>query len=202
MKKLFLDYFFIFFNPFRIHELYRTGEKKPLSFIEVMGVSWVFKILRTFYFFLGLHLMLWIVSQNSNSEALKKVADGKMSLYWILVGVIFYPLILWLLAKFWIVLIRFFCVLYDREDSSSQTMNQRVHDVCHSALTSQAFLAVPVFGEVLVPFTFLLFLFAGMRSGLRFTVLQALLVIIAPIFLFFLMITLTFAYILLLLNMI
>ncbi len=201
MKNLFLDYFYIFFNPFKIHEQYRNGLKRPLRFVEVMGISWVFKILKTFYFFIGLHFMFWVVQNHSNSTALKKISEGKASLYWILVGVIFYPVVLWLMAKFWAVLLRFFCLLYDKDDASEGTIHERVHRVCYSALSSQACQAVPVIGEVFVPICFLFFLFAGMRSGLRFTVLQALLVIVAPIFLFFLMMTLGFAYILLLLNM-
>lgn len=196
MKNLFLDYFYIFFHPFKIYESYKLGEKKPLTFIELMGVSWIFKILRTIYYFIGIHFMLWLVSQGMNEKALNEIANKKTFLYWVLVGVIFYPLILWLLAKFWVVIIRFFCVLYAKEEA---ILN--VNTVCYSALTSQGLLAVPVVGEVLVPFAFLFFLFAGLKSSLRFTTLQAILVIVSPIFLFFLMMTLSLAYFMLLLNM-
>lgn len=197
MKNLFFDYFYVFFHPFKIYKDFHSGEKKPLAFVELMGVSWVFKIVRTFYYFMGIHFLLWLVNQGLSESILDVISNKKIFFYWVLVGVIFYPLFLWLLAKFWIVIVRFFCILYGKDEVILD-----VNNVCYNSLTSQGLLVVPVVGEVLVPFAFLFFLFAGLKNSLRFTTLQAILVIISPVFIFFLMLTLSLAYFMLILNIV
>jgi len=197
MNKLLTDYFYIFLHPFKIYDSYHSKEKIPLTFYEMMGISWIFKIIRTIYYFIGIHFLLLLVSRGLNEKALGEITHKKTFLYWVLVGVIFYPLILWFLSKFWIVIIRFFCVLYNKDGPTL-----KISTVCYCALTSQGLLVVPILGEILVPFAFFFFLFAGLKKSLGFTTLQAVLVLISPLFLFFLMIILSLAYLMLLLNMI
>ena len=200
MKKLFLSYFTIFFHPFKFHELYLKGEQEALSFVEIMTLSWLFKLIKTFYFFVGIHFLLWLVQSGKGRGAESSFQEKKYLFYWVLVSAIFFPLTLWFIGKFWSVLIRFFCVLYGKDEGAN--LNKHITVVSNAALISQGLLIVPVIGEFLVPFAFLFFLFAGLLKNLHFTVLQAVLVMISPLFLFLLMIVVSFGYVLLLFNMV
>ena len=205
MNIILYNYFQAFLHPFKFNgslrnqrekeqnkwdaentlRLAKEGESRPetlmgLSFVESVGVSWVFAILRALYAFFGLWLGKYAVEsmgfggQNFDSK--------KMILIFQIGQVVFFPLMAWIYVKFWTLLIIFFGILYDKEEQSSEIADE----ILVSSLSTNIFLAIPVLGGFLQKASSLLFIFIGLRENMKLGTLQSLFVVISPVILFFL----------------
>ena len=95
---------------------------------------------------------------------------------------VLFPLGAFVFVKFWGLLLRFFIRLYELPVKDEE---RAVDEVVAGSLTSHMFLVVPIFGEIAKHISSMVFLFAGLRSNLGMSVLQALMVVISPLFIIF-----------------
>lgn len=160
MNIILYNYFQAFLHPFKFNGFLRNerekeqskwdketslrlaeeGESKPevlmgLNFVESVGVSWAFVIVRALYSFFGLWLGLYVVESMGFGE--QNFDSKKMILIFQVGQVVFFPLMAWIYVKFWTLLIIFFGILYDREAQSSEIADE----ILMSSLSTHVFLA-------------------------------------------------------------
>jgi hypothetical protein len=202
MKILLYNYVQALIHPFKFHNFLRTERGKKhnleplrlaeedeflpgalvnlmrLNFVESVGISWIFVILRAFYSFFGLWLGKFILE--GMGWGVKGSFDDKKIILIFQVGqVVFFPLMVWLYVKFWSLLIVFFGILYDKEDHSSEI----AEEILNTSLCTYAFLAIPIFGGFLQKIVSLVFIFIGLKENMKLGTLQSFLVVLSPIFL-------------------
>lgn len=161
-----------------------------LSFVEAMSVSWLLKMVYSFYSIVSIHLGLIsykLMSEDSSFADLLfndfPMKAQKALLFTTLLSAIFYPLVLWIYTKFWSVIIKFFSMLFDiKGDVESMT-----DEVVNHSLVSNMFLLIPVFGEAAKNFCSFIYIFAGLKKNFGMNSLQSIVVLSAPLFLFIVM---------------
>ncbi len=158
-------------------------EVSTLSFLEVLGVSWFFAAIEGFYAVLALHLgqVFFQSWQAPNDLALLLPIETTMYTQRVLLTaalakVVFFPLVFWLYAKFWTVLIKFFAGLFQADGD----LNKIADQVVNQSMTAHFMLSIPVFGKMLRHLFGLLHLFAGLRNNLQMSVLQSVVIILSP----------------------
>ncbi len=176
---------------------------KSLSFSECVGISWIFALFKAMYtlitIHLGVHLFNFVSSKSEFQDLFLsniKYSGQKIVIFWVLLEVVFFPILVWFYIKFWSVIIRFFVNLFET-DSSEESLNQ----VLNHSLSANVFLLIPVFGDFIKHISSLLFIFAGLRKNLGMTQLQSLLVMISPLFLFMGLVMMSFVYIIMMFSM-
>jgi len=208
MKEMLGLYFFNIFHPFQIQrqlrierenhtpqlsliqEGYSRDEAEPkqrwsLSFIEFLSISWLFVIA---------HAMFELVGLNWGVHVSEQLFDGEManfflssfvkmsrvhSLMGVLFEVVFFPLSLWVYAKFWEMLITFFAQLFKVDDSSAS-----IKQVINQSFAGHVMLLIPLIGPIIRHAAGLVYLYAGMRENLGMSKMQASMVVLSPVVLF------------------
>jgi ABC-type multidrug transport system fused ATPase/permease subunit len=167
---------------------HEVPEVAPVQFLEFMGVSWVFVAIHTFYSFgssfIGVIFLEDIQNRFPDLSATFLEGFSAQKVFYIasLFSLICFPLVAWLYVKIWGNVISFFSSLFGNDDRSDECM-----EVSTVALAGNALLVVPVFGTYLKTIAGFVFLYAGMRTRLQFTKAQAIITLISPMFLLFLL---------------
>lgn len=160
-----------------VNSLNKTVE---LDFIESMGVSWIFVILNVIYVVFTLIISLYFF-------------NGGIEKYWILnsyqpqrflltisiAEAVFFPILIWVYAKVWNVLISFFSGLFG--NSKNSEIKSISNQIVNGSLTSHVFLIIPVFGGMMRHIYGLIYIYLGLRNNLGFSRLQGLLTLISPL---------------------
>ncbi len=198
MTELLRSYTLFFIHPFKSQaqlaaerDLKDQSTAVPYtpSLFDFLCVSWALSCLKGIYALLGMLMGLksWSWPKDDGSIVAKVLGPqgfdaNKMLIFFILLAVVLFPLGAFVFVKFWGLLVRFFIRLYEIELREEE---KAVDEVVAGALTSHMFFVVPIFGEIAKHISSLVFLFAGLRSNLRMSVLQALMVVISPLFIVF-----------------
>lgn len=166
----------------------QTPQRWSLSFIEFLGISWVFAFIHAFYD---------LVSLNWGIIMSEQLFEGKMSeiflssvvrfsrvhsLMTILLEAILFPISFWIYAKFWEMIITFFAQLF-RADERPES----IKEVINQSFAGHIMLIIPIIGPLVRHIAGLVYIYAGLRENLGMTKLQSAMVVSSPIILFLLM---------------
>jgi hypothetical protein len=194
---LYFDVFKNFSSP--------KGERK-ISTIEVMSISWSLHLIYAFYSVFALFLGVKSYEYISGSEdfthlvfSTLNIQIQKITLLSTLFSVILYPFIFQFGYRFWRALFKFYAQLFDREDAEFE---DKADAILASAFSCNLFLIFPIVGKFLSHLAHGFFLYKGMVSKYNFSSLQAILVLLTPIFLVFLALVFTASYFMFLLTLI
>jgi hypothetical protein len=155
-----------------------------LSITETVSISWLFALFRTFYTMVsiqfGFHLFQFL-DTDSNLKTLLlpniKYSGQRIVVFMVLLEFVFFPLFVYFYIKFSTIVIRFFANLFET-DTDEHTIEQTIS---HS-LSSNILLLIPIFGNFLRLLTAIIHLFAGLRNNFGMSRLQAVVVMISPLF--------------------
>lgn len=216
MNQILKEYILTFLHPFKTHDVLRSlrSRKRPLSlasdiensedneisgltFVEVMSISWVMAIISGLYSVGMIYFGYITGSFLSESDSLSSLISENISLEyqkilisWSILQVIIFPITLWFYAKVWTVIIRFFGNLFEFDGDVEKVTSEVVN---HSIVTN-LFLVIPIFGEMIRHFSSIIYLFAGLRNNMSFSILQSLIVVCSPLIIFVLFILLGIIY--------
>ncbi len=195
----------LFFQTFLAPSKRSVGGES-ISYFEVMGISWALHILYAFYSIFALYLGIVSYEYISNSQTYThllfesfSLTTQKISLMMTLVQVIFYPFIFQFAFKFWVYLLSFFAQIFDYQ--GERELEVEIEELLNSVFTTNIFLIIPIFGSVLSTMAQAYYMFVGVRAKLGFTKVQALLVLMTPLFLMFLITILIASYFALIISL-
>ncbi|MEA9357147.1 hypothetical protein SHI21_13060 [Bacteriovorax sp. PP10] len=195
----------LFFHTF-LAPTKRSVDGERITYFEVMGISWSLHIIYAFYSIFALYLGIVSYEYLSNSQSYThllfesfSVTTQKISLMMTLVQVIFYPFIFQFAFKFWAYLLRFFAQIFDYD--GDRELDVEIEELLNSIFTANIFLIIPIFGSVLSTLAQAYYMFIGLRAKLGFTRVQAVLVLMTPLFLMFLITVLIASYFTLLISL-
>ena len=216
MNQIVKEYLLTFLHPFKTHEVLRESRLVPkplvlaseleedqtdyrtgLTFVEVMSISWVMAIINGIYS-IGMIYFGYVTGMFiSESDTLSGIISNNISLEyqkilisWSILQAIIFPITLWFYAKVWTVIVKFFGSLFEFDGDLEEVTSQVVN---HSIVTN-LFLVIPIFGEMIRHFSSIIYLFAGLRSNMSFSILQSLIVVCSPLIIFVLFIVLGIIY--------
>lgn len=185
----------LYFNAFKHYS--DEGQRK-ISYLELMGISWALHLIYAFYSVFALYLGVKSYDYFSNSQDFTHlILDSfsfkmqKLSLLSTLFGVIIYPLVFHFGYKFWKGLLGFYARLFEARIPARDEVE---HDILSSFFSSNLFLLMPIIGNLLSNIASAFFLFQGLRHKYEFSILQASLVLLTPLFLIFLFTVFTASY--------
>lgn len=163
MTEILKRYLNRFLHPF-------TGA--ALSFPEAIFVSWVFVFVHATYEVFKKYLALTVFEESAPPAFL----SPHIALYFIVLSAFFAPIVSWAYLRLWGLMIRFILHLLSRPVDY-----ERIDQVVAGALVSKIFLLFPVVGPLFSNIAYLFYLYAGARSQLEFTRIQALTLLFAPL---------------------
>lgn len=204
------NYVKYFLHPFETHrELYRSREHgehesdRP-KLVDFISISWLFMMVKAMYalvfLYIGKKSSEYLLEQETISNLLGPGAAEihRFIILFTIFEVILFPVALWFYAKFWGLIINFFCTLFD---NNRPDKDQVVEEVVATSLTANMFLLVPIIGELGKYFSALFFLYAGLRENLKFSKVQSIVVLLGPLLLLLLFIFILFVYLFLIISM-
>jgi hypothetical protein len=156
------------------------NETVELDFIESMGVSWIFVILKVMYVVLTLMISLFFLNGGfENYWILDSYQPQRLLLTISIAEVVFFPIFIWVYVKVWNVLIIFFTGLFGSLKNSD--IRSISNQIVNASLSSHVFLIIPVFGGVMRHISGLIYIYLGLRNNLGFSRAQGLLTLISPL---------------------
>ncbi len=189
------DFIYCFLHPYRIHEYWRHRIPLPgihhtrditLTIGESLAISWMFAIIKAiiqvlFIYILAIFFRNFILSSFPIAEMYQ--VSGLLSPYYIFVislilDIIFFPVMTFIMAQFWMWLIKFYGKYLDESESE-----KKAEEIITVALTTHVFYLVPIIGEFLQKIFFMFYIYAGLRKNLGANRVVSLLIIFTPIFL-------------------
>lgn len=195
MMNTFSLYLYSFLNPMQ-----KIENEKRISYFELMGVSWSLHILYALYSVISIYLGLLTYeyvsqSQNFTHIVLNNFSSSlqKFNIFNLLFQVILYPFIFQFGYKFLAYVLKFFGDIFNIK--KDENFDDSVDELLSSVFSANILLAFPVIGSLLSLIVQAYYLFIGARAKLGFSKMQALLVLMTPLFLTFLMTMLVVAYI-------
>lgn len=159
-------------------------EKVGVSFHESMSISWVFTIFQATYALIG--ITMGLNSVEWAGEDLSAVMDNAAvgltaySIFSLLLKVVFFPLFFWIYGRFWINILKVFINIFEKIESEEE-IESRCEEIVANSLTAHTFLVIPIIGEFLQKFSFLIYLYAGLRRNLGLNLFQSILVLLCPL---------------------
>ena len=194
----------LYFDAFKNLSSPRMGRK--ITQFEVMGISWGLHLIYAFYSVFALFLGVKSYEYISGSEDFTHLVFStfniqlqKISLLSTLFSVILYPFLFYFGYRFWRSLFKFYTQLFDRQDSEFE---DKTDDILASAFSCNLFLVLPIIGNILSHLAHGFFLYRGMVAKYNFSSLQAILVLLTPVFFVFLAAVFAASYFLFLLTLI
>ncbi len=161
-------------------------EKVGVTFQESMSISWIFSIFHATYSIIGITMGLNSVdwAQEELSYVMDSASAGLMaySIFSLLLNVVLFPLYFWLYGRFWINILKVFSNIFEREDNEDEIAS-RCEEIVANSFSSYTFLVIPIVGDFLHKFSFLIYLYAGLRRNLKLNLLQSILVLLCPLIL-------------------
>lgn len=196
----------LYFQTF-LHPTKKSVDGERIDYFEVMGISWSLHIIYAFYSVFAIYLGIMSYEYLSNSQSFThlmfqsiNVTFQKISLMMTLFQVIFYPFIFQFGFKFWAYVLRFYAQIF--EYKGERELDIEIEEMLNSIYTANIFLIIPIFGNILSLVTQAYYLFIGLRTKLEFTRAQAILVLMTPLFLMFLLTMLVASYFTILISLI
>lgn len=157
------------------------GEDLQITFEQSLSISWLFVIFNTTYSLIGMMMgfnLYESVSLPGSIIPWGQTYLGFTTIFFTIMRVVFFPLIFWFYGKFWINIIKMFGNLYEKEED----LEEIAEEIVTHAFTSHTFLVIPIVGLFLHRITNIIYLFSGLRKNLGLSVMQALLVVVCPLF--------------------
>ncbi|MCR9203455.1 MAG: hypothetical protein NXH75_02690 [Halobacteriovoraceae bacterium] len=157
-----------------------TSDDINISFEQSLSISWLFVIFNTIYSLIGMFMGLNLyesVSLPGSIIPMGQTYIGFTTIFFIILRVVFFPLIFWFYGKFWINIIKMFGNLYEKEEDVEEV----AQEIVTHAFTTHTFLVIPIVGLFLHRISNIIYLFGGLRKNLGLSVMQALLVILCPL---------------------
>lgn len=176
-------YFNSLVSPYRYHT--ERGEDF-LSISESVLLSWVFAIINGIFRILLINLVLltlssYAIGPEATGDFLDK--DANLGYYFLILSsvldIIFFPLFTLFVIQFWTFLIRSFAKFLKIEGD----IDLKVEKVVVGSLSSNIFMAIPIFGSIIQKFSSVVLLFIGMRAELQFSAAVSICVLLTPVFL-------------------
>ena len=188
------------FQTERQHRLFEVVEEKRvedeeigIEFSEGLCISWIFYIIKSFYELLIFLMEASVLKLFSLGGVLAygiKMNATQIQIGVLIAGVLFFPVSLWIYAKFWTGALFVGSHLF-RPELSEEDRVIIAKEVVDNSLTSHMFLVIPFIGGLASFVASLIYLYAGLRENFKFHTLQSLVILLLPLFLFFLLVTLT-----------
>ncbi len=172
-----------------------SQEKVGVTFQESMSISWIFTIFQATYALIGitmgLNSMEW--AQEDFAAVMDNAALGltAYSIFSLLLKVVFFPLFFWVYGRFWINILKVFINVFEKFEDEDEIAS-RCEEIVANSLTAHTFLVIPIIGEFLQKFSFLIYLYAGLRRNLELNLFQSILVLLCPLLIILLFIFLMF----------
>lgn len=160
-------------------------EELGITFEQSLSISWLFVIFNTVYSLIGMLMGLNLyesVSLPGQIIPLGQTYLGFTTIFFVILRVVFFPLIFWFYGKFWVNIIKIFGNLYEKEGENEDYLDEVAEEIVTHAFTSHTFLVIPIVGLFLHRVANIIYLFGGLRRNLNLSVMQALLVILCPLF--------------------
>jgi hypothetical protein len=203
MKSLLSIYCNALFRPFHTHRELRLNRTEPMDTVEAISLSWMFSSAKALYSLIAIIFALYWLDQSPNlndSFAVNLWATQvqRFTVYVILLEFILFPIGEYFYMKFWGLVIKFFCLLFELEEDNRERL---AREVANYSLASNVFLAVPIFGQLLRHLAGLFLIYAGLRNNIGFNPLQAAIVLLAPLLLVMFFIFLSMLYIVLIISL-
>jgi hypothetical protein len=207
MTEILYSYIYLFMHPFKSQDYLRKlrtpqgvtrGEMDDvgsdfgggvtfteLSIPEAISVSWIFYIIKSFYFLMTILLSVAVYYYFSATVDMGIVATftfkwQKFAIIFILFDVVLFPVTLWFYSELW----RYTVLVAGKLFQVKGDVNQMAKQIIASSMSTHTYLVVPIFGGVVQFFMFFFHLFAGLHKNMEMTKLQAAVVLISPIFVF------------------
>ncbi|MCF8060444.1 MAG: hypothetical protein K9K67_14170 [Bacteriovoracaceae bacterium] len=158
------------------------SDEVGVSFEQSLIVSWMFVIFNAIYSLIGIFMGVHLFESFSVSNTFISYSQsliGFTSIFFLILKVVFFPLFFWFYGKFWVNLIKIFSGLFEKEGDAEVIGLE----IVSQAFTSHTLLVIPIVGLLLHRVINLVYLFGGLRKNLDFSVMQATLVLLCPIFL-------------------
>jgi hypothetical protein len=216
LNNLFRRYFGMLAFPFETHDrlryLHENGPTGPIhtqsddssfDFIEGLAVSWIWAMFRAFYSLAAIYLSFYWVdslsSPASNNFGLTvwSTQVQKITIFFILIDVIIFPFTQFFYIKFWGLIVKFFQQLYDLD----KVGEERVKEVVTQSMAANFYLVIPIFGHLLRYAASFFYLYAGLKSNLKMSTIQASTVLSAPLFIFMFIVFMMMLYFVLIFSM-
>lgn len=180
--------------PDTIDESELEKNKIGVTFHEAMSVSWMFIIFHATYSLIGITMGLnstsWADEEISYVISNASAGLTAYSIFSLLLNVVLFPLFFWVYGRFWINILKVFTNVFEKFDDEDE-IRERCEEVVANSLTAHTFLVIPIIGDFLQKFSFLIYLYAGLRRNLGLNLFQSILVLMCPLILillaFFLM---------------
>jgi hypothetical protein len=192
-------YFKTLIQPWDVSE-----QTRKISYIEVLGISWALRFIYTFYSVFAVFLGVKSYEYFSTSEDFTHIVMNsvsfsfqKISLFVQLAMVVLYPVLFHLTYKFWVYLLNFFAQVFDQKNDSEA----KVIEIVNAMYTSNVFLILPIAGAVLSFLAQTLILYRGVTTRLNFSKTQAVLVLMTPFFILFILAILIVSYFIFLVSL-
>lgn len=176
------QYFKSFISPYRYHEQINDHS---LTVADSVLISWLFAIVNGIFRIILINIVLLTLSSyamgpEATANLLNK--DANIGYYLLILSsvldIIFFPLFTLFIVQFWTFLIGVFARFLKVEGD----VDLKVERVVTSSLSSNIFMAVPIFGGFLQKFSSLVLLFIGMKEQLKFTTSVSTCVLLTPVF--------------------
>ena len=187
-------------HPFLVHERYYQFRHRPMSLLEpeqdddrayfergvsfatLILLSWPFVMFEALYRLFGFHLSEWLIDNFLGEGELATYFTRLQStlnfqIFIILLKVASFPLLVWIMVKIWEAIITFFHHFLGKDEKDLPGISQ----IVNNTLTSHIFLLIPIFGPILKWLSMLIQLYGGLRYNLRYSRLQATIVLLSPL---------------------
>lgn len=201
---LFESYLNALIHPYKTHDYVKhnvpmwDGEVSvpKLNLPEALTLSWIFWIIGGLVQMLVLNsvLSLLLSYQNENDilYLLIDTADALFPYYIILLSLlldlIFFPILTLIQVEVMNTIIRFYAKLLGQENDTHETADQ----ISTVALSSNFFSFIPLFGKMLVQFSYLFLMYVGLRHNLGASRSLSIVILLTPVFILVASISLLF----------
>jgi hypothetical protein len=201
-----IDLFILFFKTFKNGPQNQSHSTEKIGYMQLMGISWSLHLIYAFYSVFALFLGVKTYNYFSGTPDFTHfLLDSfnfkfqKVTLLTTLFSVILYPFIFRFSYQFWKKSFKFYAIIFNCSDDQLEINSDLI---LTSAYTSNIFLIFPLFGNFLSNISMAFFIFMGLKSKLKFSSLQAFLVLITPLFILFLISVFTASYFIFLFTLI
>jgi len=201
ITRILSNYFFYLIHPFKVQSSFSVkrnkklvlldndilGQNRELSFHEALSVSWIFVIINGIYSLMGVLFSRTAFLKFGKSDLMAGLISESIlgahraSIFISLVMIIFFPLIAFILIKYWELIIKACNEIFGKTNVGDRSIEQ----VTVAILPAYAFLSIPIFGDTFKVFAMMLYLFAGLKNNLNYSALQSLVVLLSPLLFIF-----------------
>ncbi len=199
----FETYLMTLVHPFKLHQQFRSRIPlnssegylfKPLTMAEGLGISWVFAIIRGLFklVILNVFLSTFMSLQSEEFNILQELVQnsGFATYYFLLfsaaLDIIFFPIGALILTELWSWVIRVYAKLLNPDLPAEEIADEiSVH-----ALSSNLFNIIPFIGDFIQTLVYFFLLYAGLRSNLGASRSLAMVILITPTLVGFMLLSL------------